>query len=125
MPNRRRGEVQASFGGRPHTLRLTLGALAELEDAFAVESLTALAARFGEGRLSSRDLVAILGAALRGGGHAITDAEVADLPLDGGIEGVAEAAAEALRLAFGEAGPNPPGPQARPQRSPGTTSSGS
>ena len=125
MPNRRRGEARITLGGRPHALRLMLGALAELEDAFGVESLPALAARFGEGRLSSRDLVAILGAALRGGGHAVSDDEVAMLPLDGGIEAVAEAVADALRLAFGEGAPNPPPPQARRQASRGTTSSAS
>lgn len=37
MPvNRRRGETEAVFDGRPHRLALTLGALAELEHASRV-----------------------------------------------------------------------------------------
>lgn len=37
--NRRRGEVAARIDGRDYTLCLTLGALAELEDAFAADDL--------------------------------------------------------------------------------------
>lgn len=113
MPNRRRGEVGVCLDGRPHTLRLTLNALAELEDAFGVEGLSALAARLSR-PLTSRDLARILGAALRGGGHAVSDEEAGGLALDGGVEAVGQAVAEALRLAFGagEGAPNPPPPRA-------------
>ena len=52
MPNRRRGEVALQLGETRYTLCLTLGALAELEDAFGVQDLMALAERFGTGRLS-------------------------------------------------------------------------
>ncbi len=62
MPNRYRGEIDAELGGRRRTLVLTLGALAELESAFGAADLVALAERFGAGRLSSRDLVRIIGA---------------------------------------------------------------
>ena len=110
MPNRRRGEVALQFGGTRYTLCLTLGALAELEEAFGVQDLTALAERFGTGRLSSRDLLTLLGVALRGGGHAMDDAEVANLPLHDGIEPVAAALADLLVLTFGggDQTPNPP-----------------
>ncbi|WP_244472635.1 GTA-gp10 family protein, partial [Methylobacterium sp. Leaf89] len=64
MANRRRGEVALALGPERYTLCLTLGALAELEDALGAADLTELAARFGEGRLRSRDLIALLGAAL-------------------------------------------------------------
>ena len=84
MPNRRRGEVALQLGETRYTLCLTLGALAELEDAFGVQDLMALAERFGTGRLSSRDLLTLLGVALRGGGHAMSDAEAAHLPLHDG-----------------------------------------
>jgi hypothetical protein len=103
MPNRRRGEVALDLGGRRYTLCLTLGALAELEDAFQVADLAALGERFAGGRLRSRDLLALLAIGLRGGGHALDDREVAALPLDGGIEAVANALAEMLALAFGNA----------------------
>jgi len=113
MANRRRGEVALHLGDSRYTLCLTLGALAELEDAFGVEDLMALAERFGTGRLSSRDLLRLLAVALRGGGHAMSDAEVARLPLLDGIEPVASAVAELLVLTFGAGTPpaNPPQPQ--------------
>ncbi|MBM6581382.1 gene transfer agent family protein [Microvirga sp. BT689] len=113
MPNRRRGEVALQLGGTCYTLCLTLGALAELEDAFGVQDLNALAERFGTGHLSSRDLLTLLGVALRGGGHAMSDVEVASLPLHEGIEPVAAALADLLIMTFGggETSPNPPQPQ--------------
>ena len=68
MPNLHRGEIEAEIGGVRRRLVLTLGALAELEAAFGADDLTALAERFGAGRLSARDLIRIIGAGLRGGG---------------------------------------------------------
>ncbi len=107
MANRRRGEVPLTLGSERYTLCLTLGALAELEDAFATGDLAGLAARFESGRLSAHDLIVLLGAALRGGGHALDDAAVAALPLAGGFFAVTAALGEALTAAFGEAAPNP------------------
>ena len=57
---------------------LTLGALAELEDAFGAEDLVALTERFGSGRLKARDLIRIIAAGLRGAGAALTDDDVHD-----------------------------------------------
>ena len=113
MANRRRGEVALQLGAERHTLCLTLGALAELEDAFGVDDLMALAERFGTGRLSSRDLLRLLAVALRGGGHDVSDAEVAALPLPEGIEPMATAIADLLMVTFGAeaSSPNPPQPQ--------------
>ena len=110
MPNRRRGEVALRLGDTRYTLCLTLGALAELEEAFGAQDLMALAERFGTGRLSSRDLLTLLSTALRGGGHAMSDADVANLPLHDGIEPVAAALADLLAVTFGggEGTPNPP-----------------
>jgi hypothetical protein len=113
MPNARRGEVALQLGDRRYTLCLTLGALAELEEAFGVADLMALAERFGAGRLSSRDLLALLAVALRGGGHELGDGEVANLPLRDGIAPVAAAIADLLVATFGgeAASSNPPQPQ--------------
>ncbi len=113
MPNARRGEVALQLGDRRYTLCLTLGALAELEEAFGVEDLMALAERFGAGRLSSRDLLALLAVALRGGGHEVSDADVARLPLRDGLAPVAAAIADLLVAAFGgeATSSNPPQPQ--------------
>ncbi len=109
MPNRRRGEVALQLGDTRYTFCLTLGALAEREDAFGVQDFSALTERFGSGRLSSRDLLTLLAVALRGGGHALSNAEVASLPLHEGIEPVAAALADLLVMTFGggEASPNP------------------
>ncbi|MGU3536713.1 gene transfer agent family protein [Methylobacterium sp. A54F] len=103
MPNLRRGEVPLDLGGRRYTLCLTLGALAELEAACGADDLSGLGARFAGGRLASRDLIALLGAALRGGGHDLDDAAVARLPLAGGLAAVALALERALVAAFGPA----------------------
>jgi hypothetical protein len=103
MANRRRGEVSAVIDGRERVLCLTLGALAELEDAFAVEDVAALLERFGSGRLAARDLARIIAAGLRGGGEPVGEAEVAAMRLDGGAAGAARLVADLLGAAFGEA----------------------
>ena len=103
--NRRRGEVCATIDGESRVLCLTLGALAELEDAFALDDIAALAKRFGSGRLSARDLVRVLGAGLRGAGAEVTDDDVAQMRVENGAAGAARVASELLAAAFGEAEP--------------------
>ena len=98
-----RGEIEAVIGGETLTLCLTLGALAELESRLQAGDLVGLAERFNAGRVSARDLTAILGAGLRGGGNAVTDDDLARLSIEGGIRGAAEIAARLLRATFGEA----------------------
>lgn len=105
--NRRRGEVRGIVDGVERRLCLTLGALAELEDAFAAETISDLARRFSSGALSARDLTRIIGAGLRGGGTDIADEALARLPIEGGAAGAARLAAELLTAAFG-------GEEARP-----------
>lgn len=107
MANRLRGEVAAELGGRSFTLCLTLGALAELEASFAAADIAGLAARFEEGRLSSRDLIRILGCGLRGAGHALSDDEVAQLSVSGGLPGYVAIAADLLAATFGASSPAP------------------
>ncbi len=99
--NRRRGEVCATIDGRERRLCLTLGALAELEDAFALDDIQALASRFGSGRLSARDLVRVIGAGLRGAGEAASDDDVAAMRFEGGAAGAASLAVALLEAAFG------------------------
>jgi hypothetical protein len=103
MANKHRGEIDADLGGQRRTLVLTLGALAELENAFAASDLVALAQRFGSGHLSARDLVRIIGAGLRGAGETVGDDEVAAMTAPGGAAGYAAIAAELLAATFGEA----------------------
>ena len=55
------------------------------------------------GGVGARDLTAILGAGLRGGGNALEDDDLARLSIEGGLRGAAEIAARLLRATFGEA----------------------
>ena len=71
--NRRRGEIAAELDGKPYRLCLTLGALAELEAAYAADDLGALVERFSRGRLSALDMIRVIGAGLRGAGNEISD----------------------------------------------------
>ena len=107
MANMKRGEVALELGGERYALCLTLGALADLEDAFGVVDLPALAERLASGRLSSRDLLKILAVTLRGGGHALTDAQVAALPIDS-LDVLAAAIGDVFAATFGDAPENPP-----------------
>jgi hypothetical protein len=111
MPNRHRGEIEAEIGGGRRTLVLTLGALAELEDAFGAADLIALAERFGSGRLSAQDLTRVIGAGLRGAGATVSDEEVARMPVADGAAGYVRIAAALIAATFGEADePRPPPP---------------
>ena len=101
MANRYRGEIEAEIGGARRRLVLTLGALAELEDAFGADDLVALTERFGTGRLKARDLVRIIAAGLRGAGDVVSDDEVAAMEADGGAQGYVRIAAELIAATFG------------------------
>lgn len=102
MANRHRGEIEAELGGVKRTLVLTLGALAELEDAFGADDLGALTERFASGRLKARDLTRIIAAGLRGAGEAVTDEQVAAMEADGGARGYVRIAATLIAATFGE-----------------------
>ena len=102
MANKHRGEIEAELGGVKRTLVLTLGALAELEDAFAASDLVALTERFGTGRLKARDLIRIIGAGLRGAGETVSDDEVAAMAVDGGAQGYVKIAAALVAATFGD-----------------------
>ncbi len=101
MVNPYRGEIEAVLGGRPFTLCLTLGALAELEHAFDETDMLALAERFQSGRISAGDALKIIGAGLRGAGHDMRDEEVASLSASGGAAGYVEIVARLLNATFG------------------------
>jgi len=102
MVNRRRGEISARLDGKDYRLCLTLGALAELESAFAKQDINGLVQRFASGQLASRDMAAILGAGLRGGGNDLTDEQVLGMQCDEGVVGFARIVAELLAVTFGE-----------------------
>jgi len=106
MVNPYRGEVRLVLDGRAHVMRLTLGALAELEERLGADSLVALVERFEEGRFSARDLLALLAAGLRGGGWQGDEGVLARADIEGGPGAAARAAARLLARAFGTGGEN-------------------
>ena len=106
MANKYRGEVSAEFDGVRQTLCLTLGALAELEEAFGEQDLLSLAERFSSGRIRAGDALRIIGAGLRGAGSTICDADVGKMKVDGGAAGYISIVARLLSATFGEEKPS-------------------
>lgn len=102
MANPWKGEVEAVIDGQTRTLRLTLGALADIEAGTGAGDLVALAERFEQGRISARDAIRVIGAGLRGAGGAETDAEVAQLAIEGGAPGALRLVARLFAAAFGD-----------------------
>ncbi len=100
MANPHAGEVEVMVDGIPRTARLTLGALAELEAGLGDDTLVALVGRFESGDISSREVMALLVAGLRGGGWRITAADLLASEIAGGPLGAVRTAAELLARAF-------------------------
>jgi hypothetical protein len=100
MVNPLAGEVEVKLDGARHVAKLTLGALAELEADLGEESLLALVERFEQGRFSTRDVLALLVAGLRGGGWTGTSADLRTVEIGGGPVEAARIAAMLLARAF-------------------------
>lgn len=100
MANPHRGDISACIGGGERTLRLTLGALAELEDSYGDEDLISLAERFEQGRISATDAIRVIAAGLRGAGEEVTNAEVAAMQIDGGAPAYVALVARLLQATF-------------------------
>ena len=100
MANPWAGEVAIVIDGETRAMKLTLGALAELEAGLGEASLVALAERFETGRVSSGDVLALIVAGLRGGGWRGGAADLLSVEIAGGPVAAARAAAELLARAF-------------------------
>ena len=100
MANPWRGEVALVIDGQRRVLKLTLGALAELEARLESESLLEMIARFETGGFRVADLVSLLAAGLSGGGWRIGEAELVACRIDGGPLAAAQAAAKLLKVTF-------------------------
>jgi len=100
MANPYAGEVALVMNGERRVLKLTLGALAELEDALGASSLVDLVERFESGRFSVRDVLALILAGLRGGGWRGDADELAAAEIAGGPVEAARASAQLLARAF-------------------------
>ena len=94
------GEVSLTIDGTAYTCKLTLGALAELEAGLGTDTLVGLVKRFETGAFSSRDVLALIVAGLRGGGWRGQAGDLVSAEIDGGLVRAAEAAAELLARAF-------------------------
>jgi Phage tail tube protein, GTA-gp10 len=100
MANPWTGEVAVTLNGEARVAKLTLGALVELEAALEAGSLIDLVERFEGGRFTTRDVVALIVAGLRGGGWHGGAADLLTGEIAGGPVEAARAAAELLARAF-------------------------
>lgn len=100
MANPWGGEVAITLDGVAHVAKLTLGALAELEATLETGSLVDLVERFEGGRFTTRDVLALIVAELRGGGWQGTPRDLMTVEIGGGPVEAARAAAELLARAF-------------------------
>jgi tail tube GTA-gp10-like protein len=118
MLNKARGDVEFIAGNTRHAMRLTLGALAEIEDALGADSLADLAERLK--RLGTGDIAAVASALMRGAGAEISAAEVLKLDTDLGhlIAAIGQAFDAAGLSGTGEGGARNASPLAGTSSSP-------
>jgi Phage tail tube protein, GTA-gp10 len=100
MANPWAGEVALVLDGERRVLKLTLGALAELEAELAADCLVALVERFESGAFSSRDVLALIVAGLRGGGWRGQAGDLLCAEIGGGPVEAARVAGQLLVRAF-------------------------
>jgi len=108
MANPWAGEVALVIDGERQVLKLTLGALAELEAALETGTLVELVERFEAGRYSSRDVLALIVAGLRGGGWRGRGSDLLSAEIEGGLVEAARVAAQLLARAFALPGEDAP-----------------
>ena len=112
MANKRRGEVEFKTGGKTYIMCMTLNAMAEIEDAFELESISDLGNAFTGGKIKTRNLIALLGALLRGGGEDLTNEEVGNFDLE--AMDAFGTAMKAINIQGGDEAPKPkPKPRAK------------
>ena len=100
MANPYEGEVAVRIDGERHVMRLTLGALAELETGMEADSLVGLVERFESGAFATREVLARIVAGLRGGGWRGGAAELLSAEIEGGPVEAARLAGQLLARAF-------------------------
>ena len=100
MANPWAGEASLRIDGEVRVLKLTLGALAELEAELDGGTLVDLVSRFESGDVRTRDVLALIVAGLRGGGWTGRAADLVQAEIDGGVVEAARVAALLLARAF-------------------------
>lgn len=101
MVNPYRGEVSLGVDGAVLPLRLSLGALAELETRLEANGLLALIERFETGGFCAGDLIVLLWAGLNGAGWNGSEDDLRTATIDGGPLAAAKCAGQLLRVTFG------------------------
>src|SRR5690606_41903408 len=96
MNNPWTGEVGLQLDGKRHVAKLTLGALAELEAGLGTGTFIEMVERFEAGRFSTRDVLMLIVAGLRGGGWGGTAEDLMRVWIRGRPGGAARAAGELL-----------------------------
>lgn len=86
--------------GIRHEARLTLGALAELEEELSTGSFVDLVERFEAGRYSAREVITLLAAGLRAGGWRGNAQDLLHAEIAGGPVEATRAAGKLLARAF-------------------------
>ncbi|WP_371169689.1 gene transfer agent family protein [Aliiroseovarius sp. 2305UL8-7] len=102
MANPWTGEVSLVIDGTSRVMKLTLGALAELETQLGEDTIIGLVERFESGAFSSRDVLALIVAGLRGGGWQGTAKDLLSAEIEGGAVKAAQAAGQLLSRAFAQ-----------------------
>lgn len=100
MGNPWAGEVAVFLNDERRVMRFTLGALAELEASLEADSLVAMVERFESGGFSSRDVLAVIVAGLRGGGWTGDIRDLLTAEIEGGPVEAARLAGQLLARAF-------------------------
>ncbi|WP_413717138.1 gene transfer agent family protein [Silicimonas sp. MF1-12-2] len=100
MANPWEGEVAIRMDGERRVMKLTLGALAELEGAMEADTLIALVERFEAGAFSTRDVLALIVAGLRGGGWRGDATDLMTVEIEGGLVEAARLSGQLLTRAF-------------------------
>lgn len=104
MANPWAGEVALIIDGEWHKMKLTLGALAELEASLKADTLVAMIERFEAGQFATRDVLALIVAGLRGGGWEGSAEDLLTAEIHGGPVAAAKAAGQLLARAFAQPG---------------------
>lgn len=89
-----------TIDGDRHVLKLTLGALAELEESLGTGTIVELVERFEGGAFSTRDVLALIVAGLRGGGWQGQSRDLLSAEIAGGPVAAAKVAGQLLARAF-------------------------
>ncbi|MFY0596080.1 MAG: gene transfer agent family protein [Cognatishimia sp.] len=100
MVNPHAGEVALVVNGERCLAKLTLGALARLEERLETGSLMALVERFEGGTFSASDVISLLYAGLAACGWEGSEADLAEAEVEGGPMMAARVAARMLAVAF-------------------------